>query len=143
MVESRKDKAIANMSEFINSCPKFVDSQTLDIHIFQGLRAAIGDDRVFSDLVKIYLSSAEDYKESIHAAFAKQDANEFGITAHSFKSTSASIGAMRVSQICSYFEKMGKTGEITIAVEVLDLFNDEYQLAIAEIKAFILEFVAE
>jgi HPt (histidine-containing phosphotransfer) domain-containing protein len=147
MVESIKDKAIANISEFINSCPKFVDSQTLDLQTFQDLRAAIGDDEMFSDLVKIYLSSAEDYKESLQVAIAKQDANEFSITAHSFKSISASIGAMRVSRICSYLEKIGKTGEITISFNkskgVLDLLNDEHQLAIAAIKALILEFVAE
>jgi len=49
-------------------------------------------------LVTIYLNSAENLLAEIRLAFINQDASKFSLASHSLKSTSASIGADKLSQ---------------------------------------------
>ncbi|PZO43342.1 MAG: hypothetical protein DCF19_05185 [Pseudanabaena frigida] len=143
MIDNIEDHAVNKVFDLVNVCPEFVDAQTLDIEIFQDLRLAIGEDLVFSDLVTVYLSSAETLLDSIQTAFTSHDVKAFSLAAHSLKSTSASIGANRLSQICRYFEKNAKTGEITIAPEFLVLLVNEYEAVINAIQACIITFMSE
>ena len=143
MFENTQDKAVTKTFEILHSYPDLVNLQTLDISIFQDLRLSIGDNLFFSDLITIYLNSAETLIESIQIAFANQNVNEFNLAAHSLKSTSASIGATRLSAICRHLEKDGKTGKITISSNFLDLVSNEYEQVTAAIKVCILEFMAD
>lgn len=143
MVENTETNASIDISEIVKNHPEFVDLPILDTTAFQNLRKSIDDDLIFSDLVTIYLSSAEELLTEIQIAFTNQDASKFGLASHSLKSTSASIGATKLSQLCKYFEQIGKTGKITIASPMLDLLYDEYEEVIKEIKTSILEFMAE
>ena len=143
MPENVEDNAIAKANSLKPDYPEFMDLPTLEISLFQDLRETIDDDLIFSDLVTIYLNSAENLIDEIQAAFTNQDANKFAIAAHSLKSTSASIGATRLSQISKYLEKVGKTGEITVSVDILNLLNNEYTDVIKAIQTLILEFMAQ
>ncbi|MEA5476932.1 Hpt domain-containing protein [Pseudanabaena galeata UHCC 0370] len=143
MFENLETNAIAKESELFQDYPEFMYLQTLDIATFQELRETIGDDIIFSDLITIYLNSAENLIGSIQSAFTEQDANKFALASHSLKSTSASIGATRLSLISKYLEKIGRTGEITISSEFLDFLNNEYNEVIKAIKVCILEFISQ
>lgn len=122
--------------------PEFVILPTLDINTFQKLRETIGDDGVFRDLVTIYFNSAETLIDAIQLALNNQDADKFTLAAHSLKSTSASIGASRLSRICKQLEKTVNIGNIGgFTIEIIDLLNDEYKQAIAAIKVHILELI--
>ncbi|TYQ24025.1 Hpt domain-containing protein [Pseudanabaena sp. UWO311] len=143
MPENVEDNAISKVNGLMHDYPESMDFPTLDISSFQDLRETIDDDLIFSDLVTIYLSSAENLMDEIQAAFTNQDANKFAIAAHSLKSTSASIGATRLSQISKYLEKVGKTGEITGSTDILILLNNEYTEVIKAIQTLILEFMAQ
>jgi HPt (histidine-containing phosphotransfer) domain-containing protein len=143
MVETITNRAIANILDLENNCPEYVNAPSLDIDIFQGLRESISDDLLFADLVTVYLGSAEGLIDAIQVAFTDQNATEFRLASHTLKSTSASIGAVKLSQISRYFEKIGKTGKITISTELLDHLINEYDRAIAEIQAFVSKSMAE
>ena len=143
MVETITNRAIANISDLQNNCSEYVNAQILDINIFQGLRESIDDDLLFSDLVTIYLSSAEDLLDSIQSAFASQNAKAFSLASHTLKSTSASIGAIKLSQMGRYFEKNSNNGTIAISHELLRHLTSEYDRAIAEIRVFVLKSMAE
>ena len=143
MVETITNRAIANISDLENNCPEYVNAPILDIVIFQGLRESIGDDLLFSDLITIYLGSAEDLIEAIQAAFIAQNAPAFSRASHTLKSTSASIGAIKLSEISRYFEKKSNTGLIAISPELLNHLISEYDRAIAEIRLFVLKSMAE
>ena len=143
MFENLETNAIAKESELFQDHPEFMYLQTLDIATFQELRETIGDDIIFSDLITIYLNSAENLIGSIKSAFTEQDANKFALASHSLKSTSASIGATRLSLISKYLEKIGRAGEITISSEFLDFLNNEYNEVIKAIKVCILEFISQ
>ena len=143
MPENLEDSEIAKGINLLHSYPEFMDLPTLDISSFQGLRETIDDDLIFSDLVTLYLSSAENLMDEIQIAFTNQDADKFVIATHSLKSTSASIGATRLSQISKYLEKVSKTGEITVSANILNLLNNEYTEVIKAIQTLILEFMAQ
>ncbi len=143
MVENIETKAIIDISTIVQNYPEFADLPTLDVDTFQGLRQSINDDLAFSDLVTIYLNSAENLLEEIQIAFANQDPIQFSLSAHSLKSTSASIGAVRLSQICKYFERVGKTGKITVSSDFLHLLTNEYEQVIQAIQVSLIEFMAE
>jgi HPt (histidine-containing phosphotransfer) domain-containing protein len=143
MSENVEDNAIAKVVNLLHDHLDIVNAKTLDLDVFQYLRRSIDDDRAFSDLVTTYLDSAEILIESIQVAFVNQDASKFFIAAHSLKSTSASIGAIKLSKICRYFEEIGKTGEITISAEILKLLDDEYRAVTTPIQACVLAFMPE
>jgi HPt (histidine-containing phosphotransfer) domain-containing protein len=143
MFEDIEDNAIANMFDLLHNYPELMNLQTLDVAMFQELRETIGDDLIFSDLVTIYLNSAENLMVSIQDAITNQDAGKLVISSHSLKSTSASIGATRLSQISKYLEKVGRTGATSVSSEVLNLLNNEYTEVITAIKTCILEFMSE
>ena len=143
MIENGEDNATAKAINLMHDYPEFMNLQTLDILLFQGLRASIGDDLFFSDLVTTYLNSAENMIDEIQAAFTDQDACKFAIASHTLKSTSASIGAARLSLICNYLEKGSKTTEIRVSSDILILLNNEYNEVIKVIKTLILEFMAQ
>ncbi|MEI6065409.1 MAG: Hpt domain-containing protein, partial [Pseudanabaena sp. ELA748] len=96
MFEQLDNNAIAKLLDH----PEFVILPTLDLAAFQDLRETIGDDGAFCDLVTIYFNSAETLIDTIQLALTNQDADKFTLAAHSLKSTSASIGASRLSRIC-------------------------------------------
>jgi len=143
MVENIETKAIIDISTIVKNYPEFVDLPTLNVDTFQGLRQSIDDDLIFSDLVTIYLNSAENLLEEIQIAFANQDARQFSLSAHSLKSTSASIGAVRLSQICKYLEQVGKTGKISVSSDMVHLLTNEYEQVIQAIQVSVIEFMAE
>ncbi|WP_271254071.1 Hpt domain-containing protein [Pseudanabaena sp. Chao 1811] len=143
MVENIETKAIIDISTIVQNYPEFADLPTLNVDTFQGLRQSIDDDLAFSDLVTIYLNSAENLLEEIQIAFANQDPNQFSLSSHSLKSTSASIGAVRLSQICKYLEHVGKTGNINISSDILHLLTNEYEQVIRAIQVRVIEFMAE
>jgi histidine phosphotransfer protein HptB len=143
MPENVQDNAIAKANSLMHDYPEFMDLLTLDISSFQDLRETINDDLAFSDLVTIYLNSAENLMDEIQVAFTSQDAHKFVIATHSLKSTSASIGATRLSQFSMYLEKIGKTGKITVSDDILNLLNNEYTEVIKAIQTCIIEFMAQ
>ncbi len=138
-----EDITISKAINLLHSYPEFMDLPTLDLSAFQDLRETIGDDLIFSDLVTLYLNSAENLMDEIQIAFTGQDAYKLLISSHSLKSTSASIGAIKLSQISKYLEKVGKTGEITVSTDILNLLNNEYTEVIRAIQTRILEFMAQ
>jgi HPt (histidine-containing phosphotransfer) domain-containing protein len=81
----------------------------LDPAVLADLRAATGDDDEFiRDLVATYVSEGETNMTGLLDAAAAHDPEAIVRPAHSLKSTSASIGAMRLSQICRSIEEAGR-----------------------------------
>lgn len=143
MIQEIEDKTVADNPVIAQIYAEFENLQTLNLATFQDLRQSIDDDLVFSDLVTIYLNSAEDLLAEIRLAFINQDASKFGLASHSLKSTSASIGADKLSQICRYFEQTAKTGNIAISSQMIESLAYEYDEVIHAIKASVIEFMTK
>ena len=142
MYSYKRDSA-EDESEKKTNFPDFSGLPTLDLQTFQDLRAMIDDDLAFSDLITIYLSSAETLVDNIQMAFADNDVDRLKISSHSLKSTSASIGGTKLSQISKFIEPTSKEGKVSITAEFIsDILVQEYNSLIAMIKSYVIDNMA-
>lgn len=119
----------------------FLELSTLECQTIQDLRAMIDDDLAFSDLITVYINSAKILIDKIQDAFVDNDAENLRIASHSLKSTSASVGATKLSQICKFVEQTSREGKNTITAEFIsDVLVGEYNLLVQEIKTYVTAY---
>lgn len=83
----------------------------LDVGVLEDLRASVGDDEAFIvDLVETYVTEGATNLDGILAAAAAGDPVAIVRPAHTLKSSSASLGAMRLSAIARSIEEAGRAG---------------------------------
>jgi HPt (histidine-containing phosphotransfer) domain-containing protein len=83
----------------------------LDEAVVEELRASVGDDEAFIiDLVETYVTEGATNLDDILAAAAASDPVAVVRPAHTLKSSSASLGAMRLSAIARGIEAAGRDG---------------------------------
>lgn len=85
----------------------------LDNSVLAELLASTGNDMAFvRDLVETYLVEAPAQVEGIAAAVAAADAPALVRPAHTLKSSSATMGAMRLSAVARRLEMAGRSGAL-------------------------------
>jgi HPt (histidine-containing phosphotransfer) domain-containing protein len=92
-----------------------VNEQTavLDEGVLAELRESVGGDEAFvKELVDAYLTESPAYLEAVRAAAAANDTAAAVRPAHTLKSSSAAIGAMRVSLLAKRIEHAAREGQI-------------------------------
>jgi len=83
----------------------------LDEGVLDDLRASVGDDQAFIvDLVETYVTEGATNLDGILAAATMGDPEAIVRPAHTLKSSSASLGAMRLSAIARGLEEAGRAG---------------------------------
>jgi len=88
------------------------EAPILDQSVIDELRASVGgDDAFIADLVATYLAEGPGHLDAIAAGVAAGDAGAVVRPAHTLKSSSASLGAMRLSQLAREIEFAGRDGE--------------------------------
>lgn len=73
-------------------------------------RATGGDDAFVKELIGTYLADGAELVETIATALQAGDGAAVVRPAHTLKSSSASLGAMRLAQVCRSLEEEGRTG---------------------------------
>ena len=88
-----------------------MDVPVLDQGVLDELRESVGGDEEFvRELVATYIEEAGPNVAAMADAAASGDATAIVRPAHTMKSTSASVGAMRLSAICRDLEAAGREG---------------------------------
>ncbi|MGZ6256314.1 MAG: Hpt domain-containing protein [Candidatus Limnocylindria bacterium] len=98
-----------------------VEPPVLDEAILAELRATTGDDDGFvRELVETYLADVPAQLEAIATAIEAGDAASLVRPAHTLKSSSATVGALRLAAIARRLEMAGRAGELdaTTAADV-------------------------
>jgi HPt (histidine-containing phosphotransfer) domain-containing protein len=104
----------------------------LDHGVIAELRAATGDDDAFmAELVETYVTEGAANMDRLLAAAAAQDCEAIVRPAHSLKSTSASLGAMRLSAICRGIEEAGRQARSETLREDAELARDAWEATLA------------
>jgi HPt (histidine-containing phosphotransfer) domain-containing protein len=81
----------------------------LDQDVLAELRASTGDDDEFvRDLIDTYVAEADGHFAGLEQAIASGDVAAVVRPAHTLKSSSASVGAMRLAAICRAIEEAGR-----------------------------------
>jgi HPt (histidine-containing phosphotransfer) domain-containing protein len=85
----------------------------LDRGVLADVQASVNDDADFvADLVRTYLADAPSHLADIDTAIAADDAAALVRPAHTLKSSSATVGAMRLSARARRLEMAGRSGTI-------------------------------
>jgi len=109
----------------------------LDQRILGGLRELQeeGESDIVCELGELFMSNAPGRLELMCSALHIGDATALFRAAHDMKSSSANIGALRLSEICRQVEMMGRSGDLDGADERLILIDME----IARVRSALLE----
>src|SRR4051812_16139506 len=94
------------------------DPPILDGAVLAELRESVGDDEEFiADLVETYLRESRDHLSAMEQATESNDAGAIVRPAHTLKSSSAALGAMRLAQVAREIEMAGRAGDSTDLVQ--------------------------
>jgi HPt (histidine-containing phosphotransfer) domain-containing protein len=112
------------------------DTPLLDRAVLDELRESVGDDEAFiADLVSTYVDEGRGHFDAMHAAAAAGDAAAIVRPAHTLKSSSAALGAMRVAQIAREIEMAGREGNAAGLVELVAAARTAWDETMTEMAA--------
>ncbi|QXE91444.1 response regulator [Geomonas subterranea] len=83
---------------------------------------------ILRKVVELYLSSTPALLQTMREAESGGDAEKLKAAAHSFKSSSANLGALRLAGVCMELESLGRAGSTEGALPLLHQVEEEYRL---------------
>ena len=121
------------------------DGHVVDERILAELMASTGDDIGFvRELIETYLADTPLQFEAMTVAVEADDAASLVRPAHTLKSSSATVGAMRLSSAARELEMAGRSGSLDAAARaVLETARAEWQAASGALDAFLERRPAE
>ncbi|WP_313931779.1 MULTISPECIES: PAS domain S-box protein [Nostoc] len=100
----------------------------IDAKTIKSLRDILrGDRAAFAELIECYLTETPKLVQNISTAIATQDAQTLWKTAHQLKSSSASVGAMTLAQLCKQLERQGRSNKFQSSLESISQLHQEYE----------------
>ena len=123
---------VLNMREEASDLNNFLDQSVL-----ASLRELQdeGDPDIVAEVGGLFLKHSPDKVKAILQALEKDDAKGLYLAAHSLKSSSAYIGAMRLSALARDLEMMGRSGAMEGARDAADRLQEEFDLATRALQA--------
>jgi len=85
-----------------------------------------GSPGLVSRVIETYLRTSPEMIESIRQALGSEDAEAIERAAHSLKSSSATLGALELAELCKELEQIGREAETTRAAEVFASLETEF-----------------
>ncbi|WP_228014456.1 PAS domain S-box protein [Fortiea sp. LEGE XX443] len=108
---------------------------TIDRKILQSLRQMLAGDRVaFAELLNCYFVEAPKLIQEIQASVVTQDGETLWKTAHKLKSSSASVGATSLAQLCKHLEASGRSNDLLGCADVCSQLQQEYEQVKTELQ---------
>jgi HPt (histidine-containing phosphotransfer) domain-containing protein len=87
---------------------------------------AAGKNETLNKIIALYFAQSERLIEALRGAIAGKDAAAMAGAAHTFKSSSACLGAVSLAAMCSELEMIGRNQGLTGAGEILASLEREY-----------------
>lgn len=104
--------------------------RTIDRTTFERLLDMAGGDRAFVDeLVDTYLEDGAAHVGALRAAAEADDAAAIVRPAHTLKSSSATVGALALADLCRLLEADGRAGAVPDAAERADAVAEAFGAA--------------
>jgi HPt (histidine-containing phosphotransfer) domain-containing protein len=94
-----------------------------------------GDPDIVAEVGGLFLKHSPDKVKAILEALETGDAKGLYLAAHSLKSSSAYIGAMRLSALAKDLEMMGRSGTLEGARNLAKRLQEEFDLATKALQA--------
>jgi HPt (histidine-containing phosphotransfer) domain-containing protein len=111
---------------------------TLDVGVLDALREAVGGDRGFvADLVQTYLADATEQLTQIDTAVAARDARALVRPAHTLKSASLTVGAVRLGELARTLEQRARTERLDGVDADASAAREEWHAAQKALRAWL------
>ena len=115
----------------------------LNLEALHALLETVGGDWDFvSELAEEFFANSPNLIHEINSGLETADANVVRRAAHSLKSTSASFGAMALSDMCKQVEAAARDGNLDGLTEIVAQIENEYKQSTELIKAEIARGMA-
>ncbi|MCR4738704.1 MAG: response regulator [Lachnospiraceae bacterium] len=100
-----------------------------------GIDYCAGDQDIYYETLKAFLE--ENMGDKLDACYKKDDWDNYRITAHAIKSTSRSIGAVKLSEFAKQMEEYAKDDKVVQIVSRHESFISDYRDVIGEIRGML------
>jgi len=102
---------------------------TLNTEVLDGLRllAGQGAPDALNELIELFFAEAPKLIAAMRSAVASRDAPGLSLTAHTLKSSSATLGASSLAGLCAELEAIGKSGSLAGAKVKAGQIEAEYE----------------
>jgi len=102
-------------------------SASIDLEIINDLRRLQDDTNtnILLEMVGLFCEDAPGHVSAIADAIANSDAGALEHAAHRLRGSSASLGAVRLAELCKSLEQLGRSNSTTGAEETLTLVEAE------------------
>ena len=108
------------------------NSNSIDLSVLESLKELMGDS--FELLMTTFIDDTGKLVHSLPELQKQNDIQVFTRNTHSIKSSSANLGAMKLSAIAAELEAQGKAGDIANTVDKIILLQNEFTQVCSEIK---------
>ena len=108
------------------------NSSSIDLSVIESLKELMGD--AFEILITTFIDDTGKLVHSLSELQKQNDIEVFTRNAHSVKSSSANLGAMKLSTIAAELEAQGKTGDIASTIDKIILLENEFTQVCSKIK---------
>jgi two-component system, sensor histidine kinase and response regulator len=107
------------------------DADAIDWKVLDGIRSLQrpGAESLLDRIVGLYLGGTPALLAQLHKAVTSGDADGARVAAHTLKSSSANVGALRVASVCKELEMLGRSGSLEGAVEMAAALDAEFARA--------------
>ncbi|MEM9245785.1 MAG: response regulator, partial [Cyanobacteria bacterium P01_F01_bin.153] len=108
-----------------------LEDEVLNPHILESLREI----DFLDESIELYLEDSPALWQGVKGAIAAKDVDKLKDAAHSLKSTSGTMGAMVLYDVCQQLENCAKAGDMLGATGLLPAVETRYKQAIAALKS--------
>ncbi|WP_333466238.1 response regulator [Microcoleus sp. T3_B1] len=138
---NKAENSVENSAPYV-STPNSLFAQAvslpvLDLQVLKSLRDMVnGNQSAFAALINCYLAEAPKLVQAIVDAGSTADANALRQATHRLKSSSASLGATSLAELCKELEICGRQENLTEISEKVARVQIEYNLVQAALQEF-------
>jgi HPt (histidine-containing phosphotransfer) domain-containing protein len=113
---------------------------SIDMATYAAMLEAVGGDADFMvELVAAYAADAPMQISAMREAAARADAEALVRPAHTLKSSSASLGALALADVCGRLEAAARRAEIDGAIASVESIDQGLSAAITELNRLVAE----
>ena len=99
----------------------------VDLEAFRATMREAGVEEIVDSTVALYVEQAERIFAALSAAVVAGDTEAVRANAHSLKSASGNVWAVRLAELLNELERAATAGDLTAAVEVYETVKPEYE----------------
>ena len=102
---------------------------SIDAKVLQSFREMVGEgaDSILVEMIDCYLEDAPKLLSAIADAVAQNDAKQLRSSTHTLKSSSATLGATKLSNLCQQLEAISRTGHTEGGQDTVPQLKAEYE----------------